>query len=153
MRRSLSLRCALRVAAGTALAVTICPAAADPAGYHHEPLRHINGRLFRTTGEHLVELPDVNRYCLGCHDGSVGPGRQVPEGPGERCVSPKGTHPVGVPYPAGDPEWAGLDALDPAMFLQQGRMTCASCHAVEAEDHGLVVPLRHSALCLTCHRK
>lgn len=135
------------------LAVPAATLAAPAPGYQHEVLSVIGGRVFRAAGEHLIEVSDLTSYCLGCHDSGAGPSRLVSALPGVRCVSPLGAHPVGVPFPMNDPELASVDSLPPAMYLEHGRLTCASCHAAEAADHGLVLPLRRSVLCLACHRK
>jgi len=123
----------------------------------HETVLEVNGRFFLEISDHVEEIHDITSYCLGCHDGTVGPARQgqVVTDPGqeEGCESFPGFHPIGTMYPEGDPEYAPAKMLVAGMHIVEGRVTCVTCHDCEAEDYELVVSKRHSALCLTCHRK
>lgn len=125
----------------------------------HQPLSHFNGRFFIEGDGQIVEIPNITSFCLGCHDGTSGQARQ---GPVEnnldstaRCRSLPGAHPVEVLFPVGKKniDFADLASLPHRMLLVEGRVTCVACHDMQAENHTLVVDNRHSALCLTCHRK
>ena len=153
MARRLSVRWAALAVGCWALVTVLWPAMGIDSGYRHEPIRRINDHLFRSAGDGVTEVFDLTRSCLGCHDGSVGPRRAMPTSSGGSCLSPRGAHPVGVPYPTGKPEWVSVESLPSAMYLDQGLTTCASCHSVEAADHGLILPLQRGALCLACHNK
>jgi hypothetical protein len=100
----------------------------------HEPLIVVGDRIFMEVGDGVSEIGEITHYCLGCHDGAIGPARQTPElrpAGGNNCTGLPGVHPVGARYPAGS----------------------ITCHDLLQESHGLVVSNRRSALCLTCHRK
>ncbi len=125
----------------------------------HQPLTHINGRFFAESDGQVVEIPDITMFCLGCHDGTAGPARQGPVDESfdslAQCRGLSGAHPVEVVYPVGKAHYEFADpmSLPDRMLFAEGRMTCVSCHDLEAETHGLVIANRRSALCLTCHRK
>lgn len=144
------------LAAAAGLRVVV-PAHADDM--QHQPLSHLNGRFFIEADDRIVEIPNITTFCLGCHDGTVGPARQSPFNEDlnqtVRCRGMPGGHPVGVVYPIGTAhdEFADPLSLPDRMLLVEGWMTCVSCHDVEAENHDLVIDNRRSALCLTCHRK
>lgn len=123
----------------------------------HETVREVNGRFFLQISDHLEEIDDITSYCLGCHDGKVGPARQVQvvtnsESAGG-CEGVPQYHPIGATYPDGSAEFASANMLASGMHIVDGRVTCVTCHDCEAYDHELVVNNRYSALCLTCHRK
>jgi predicted CXXCH cytochrome family protein len=105
----------------------------------------------------LCELPRVDRRhatsqaCLACHDGTVA---------GEVHFSTermsRGSHPVDVSYSR-----AGLEhpdtfhpqgALPGSLVLNDGRVTCATCHdGASREPHKVAVTMSASALCFSCH--
>ena len=105
-------------------------------------------------------LDAESRSCMECHDG-VTAGEFNNTTPWNRGGGYKGdrrrNHPVGVPYPR--KQMAGHDAslrhqslLPKSIRLPNGRISCVSCHDLYAtEPAHLVVPIRESALCLTCH--
>jgi predicted CXXCH cytochrome family protein len=129
----------------------------DTGSMQHETVCEVNGRFFLEINDHLEEIDDITSYCLGCHDGKVGPARQaqVVTDPvlAGGCEGVPRYHPVGATYPDGDPEFASPTMLASGMHIVEGRVTCVTCHDCEAYDHELLVNNRYSALCLTCHRK
>jgi len=134
-----------------------CGSVAEPGQMRHEPLRQVNGEFFFAVDGHLVEVPNVATFCRSCHDGSAAPSRLGSRYANRedrlQCDGLPGRHPVEVPYPVDRREYQAVQALPPAMLLNEGRVTCVTCHRIDSETHELVVSNRRSALCLTCHRK
>jgi predicted CXXCH cytochrome family protein len=105
-------------------------------------------------------LDAESRRCMECHDG-VTAGEFNNSTPWNRGGSYTGdrrrNHPVGVPYPRGlrrgrDPQFRMTGLLPKQVRLPNGRVGCISCHDLYAtEPAHLTVPIRDSALCLTCH--
>lgn len=129
----------------------------DSGPMSHETVREVNGRFFLQISDHLEEIDDITSYCLGCHDGKVGPARQAQvvteTDVAGGCEGVPQYHPVRVSYPEGDSDFNSTMMLATGMHIVEGRVTCVTCHDCEAPNHKLVVSNRHSALCLTCHRK
>lgn len=134
-----------------------CSAAAETGQMRHEPLHEINGRVFYGADGHIVEVPSITTYCLGCHDGTLAPSSLGPsdKGRGGRMQNKgmPGLHPVEVLYPIGDRGYRATDELPSAMLMTGGCVTCVTCHRLDSKDHELVVSNQRSELCLTCHRK
>jgi predicted CxxxxCH...CXXCH cytochrome family protein len=71
---------------------------------------------------------DADQMCLDCHNSR------------NQTDHTKGTHPVGVTYPAGDPDFNAVpvnaNPANPtsAMKLIGGKVSCSSCHGVHTTD-------------------
>ena len=134
-----------------------CAHADDGSAVHHEPLIVVGDRIFVAASGNVAEIEDITRYCLGCHDGAIGPARQTlaqsVSGGGTGNTEFPGLHPLGVRYPDGGLKFNDLAMLPSSMYLSNGCVTCVSCHDLKREDHALVVSKARSGLCLTCHRK
>jgi predicted CXXCH cytochrome family protein len=70
---------------------------------------------------------------------------------------PRGSHPVGVDYMLARARRGGLlpvGALNPAIKLIEGKVSCNSCHdPYSKERKQLVMSMSGSKLCLSCHDK
>ena len=105
----------------------------------HETIRQVNGRFFLQINDHLEEIDDITSYCLGCHDGKVGPARQAQVVANQNvaggCEGAPQYHPVGASYPEGDPEFNSTTMLATGMqnrisFMKCGiRSNCSSACA------------------------
>jgi predicted CXXCH cytochrome family protein len=115
----------------------------------------------------LGNLNAASLICLSCHDGVVAPDVYAGQhamtwsersasglDPGKVRLT---SHPVGVPYPAGDPKYESASAVtsDGRIKLPDGRIQCTTCHDPHnTERHAglLVRSNERSRLCLSCHR-
>lgn len=107
-------------------------------------------------------LDPISRECLSCHDGSLGSAESVGSGMWEHGAplsrfDPRGGHPVGVDYMLAKARRGGLlpvGALNPAIKLIEGKVSCSSCHdPYSRERKKLVMSMSGSKLCLSCHDK
>lgn len=94
-----------------------------------------------------------SRQCMGCHDGSIGTHADV-----GLTSTLGGSHPVEMDYESA--RLSRPSTLVPAVLLPRavsldnGRVTCTSCHDVEStQPKHLSVTMEGSALCQTCHAK
>jgi len=102
--------------------------------------------------------------CLSCHDGSVASSAEYSSG----ALDPLGSggspawklsgdaHPVEIDYGEAQLRRPGtlrpLAQLPDSLVLNEGRVTCATCHAGTSEEKGRVaVTMSGSTLCLACH--
>ena len=87
-----------------------------------------------------VDLDDVSAGCMTCHDGSGG--RRIvikhPDAPLHIRGFRTEDHPVGMDYHEyadRDPRgFTPIQLLDPRLVLVDGKVSCASCHAVKVEE-------------------
>ncbi|MBI1335740.1 MAG: hypothetical protein GC164_02125 [Phycisphaera sp.] len=97
------------------------------------------------------ELDTTSAACMGCHDGTSGPGLGR-------------SHPVGVPYRENFSARSGggkrmrlvpIQQLDPRIILAQGTtVSCASCHSPFTHDRFmLTIPQTDGQLCRSCHER
>ncbi len=132
-----------------------------------------------------------SKLCLGCHDGIVAKEDENfysatsenhfngPSYPGGFSLNH--SHPVSIPYNSytamknkhlADPsfERSGLGGTIEEDMLENGMITCTTCHNIHSVDEGenamnnhfngseggytmtLKIPIQGSALCLTCHK-
>ncbi len=129
----------------------------------------IAGRAFLSDADALVELAQHTAHCVTCHDGAVGPivasgmRRDRDSSKSETALlstsasheMPRANHPTNIEYPVADPEYVARDLLDPRIALEDGRVTCTSCHSRTQHEpaYSLAIPLSGSRLCLACHVK
>jgi len=119
--------------------------------------------IYADSGDVLTEdgrpIEDVTHYCLGCHDGTLGPAAAVPR-PGGRGSSrslaqvgmdlPR-NHPVRATYPRGARGFYADGPAEPAIVLVNGEVTYIACHACnEIGRHRTVIGAR-DRFCLGCH--
>ena len=132
-------------------------ATGESPAMRHEPVYHVEGRFFIEIELDLEEISSITDFCLGCHDGTIGPAQHGPMEPKSHKAAGfdgmSGLHPIDTNYPDGDIEFAPRNLLPSRMLMDHGRVTCVTCHDLVDEKHGLVVANRRSRLCLTCHRK
>jgi len=99
----------------------------------------------------------TTRRCLWCHDGTVGPSRNVGVQGAPGIGTGKKTHPIGISYPLRprplrDNSYVARELLDPKILLPGGRLGCLSCHNLfTREAKLLVMSNRESRLCFACH--
>lgn len=86
----------------------------------------LNDRMRCFTGEDIDFYASTSEFCENCH-GNM-----------------SGFHAVEIEYPVNDRNFTAVAELDPRIKLQEGRVTCESCH--EARNEGMM-------LCLRCHPK
>lgn len=128
--------------------------------------------LYRMPGQRAVFVPGrytpgpTSLVCLGCHDGSLATSTLgsahallagVRSGFAVDTLVSLRDHPIGVPYPRGDPGYRPAPLVEArGVRLPEGRVECVSCHDPHNRagiDKMLVRSNRRSALCLTCHVK
>lgn len=101
-----------------------------------------------------------SKRCLSCHDGinaSEASSGAATHGSFGSFANERLNHPIGIPYPTYQPPGNGTkyrpaSLLPREIRLPDGMVSCVSCHNLYARDkHLLTVPIKDSALCLTCH--
>lgn len=88
--------------------------------------------------------------CMGCHDGSAGPGVEFRM----RAGGPGFDHPVDVDYGSAalrDPRLVAGAQLPRELVLVDGRVACTTCHDGASTERAHVVRSKQE-LCITCHR-
>ncbi len=127
------------------------------------PILVVASRSFLAAEARLVEIRSVSSGCLGCHDGTAG--GNVLSGPRSQAANLSALdlshdsgepmlgvdHPVDVHYPLSSDSFVPLAQLDPRLLLDDGRVTCRTCHP--STTASLSLPMARSELCLGCHRK
>ena len=102
-----------------------------------------------------VNLDPFSRQCMGCHGEKGEGGRVQVDARGLlRHGSGAVNHPVGVVYADALRRGSYRPAarLPASVVLPEGKLACVSCHVGYSQQHGaLVLPVRGSALCLSCH--
>lgn len=108
-----------------------------------------------------IQLSQGSRFCLGCHDGTVGPnifnniwGQFTGTTPGAFCLE-KG-HPIEIDYRLAQITSKGRlrdpSLIDPAVKLENGLVGCTSCHDPNSQlQKKLVMSNTGSRLCFSCH--
>ena len=86
----------------------------------------LNDRIRCFTGEDIDFYASTSGFCNSCH-GNM-----------------SGFHSVEIEYPVNDRGFTPIADLDPVIKLEEGRITCESCH--EKRDEGMM-------LCNHCHPK
>lgn len=119
---------------------------------------------FENHGNIKGEMLRGSRFCLTCHDGTIGRnilsqvfsqgGNFQGDMPGDFCLD-RG-HPVAVDYlPASLKSRGRLkhpSRLDPAVKLENGQVGCTSCHDSNSQLRAkLVMSNSGSRLCFSCH--
>lgn len=117
----------------------------------------------------VCELPNAmpgrtpTSACMGCHDGTIGPLANVlfpatlEDFPSEAHDPGSGAHPVDLDYQAAalrqPSSLTPLAALPREVMLQDGKITCLTCHHPDSRERFRVsLSMERSALCLSCHR-
>jgi len=130
------------------------------AGMHWLALdrAHITGD--DADGSAIGGIDAESRRCMECHDG-VTAGEFANTTPWNQGAGSTGDHrrehPVGMAYPRSTPAGYSSAFRQAAMLprrvrLPEGKVSCVSCHDLYSwEESLLTVPIRESALCLTCH--
>ncbi len=108
-----------------------------------------------TTLPPVCELGETSRAfgsmaCMSCHDGSIA---AHVGGLGE---AGSGRHPVDVDYQEAvlkhPDSYRPLGLLPSPVTLEQGKLTCTTCHAAASSEPGHTsLPMERSRLCLACH--
>jgi len=120
---------------------------------------------FDPLGSPAVIDPRDSRFCLSCHDGTVGPNvitedmrvtRSAFQGYTPDNFSLEHNHPIGIYYPLVQLRSMGRlkdpSQLDPAVQLRDGHVTCTSCHDSSSQlPKKLVMQNTGSRLCFSCH--
>jgi len=86
----------------------------------------LNGETRCFTGQNIILYLNTTRYCSDCH--------------GDMSKF----HSVDVEYPVNNSGFTPVSDLDPLIKLEDGRITCESCH--EKASEGMM-------LCIHCHPK
>ncbi|BDG10279.1 hypothetical protein AMPC_33920 [Anaeromyxobacter paludicola] len=98
-------------------------------------------------------LEASSRSCLTCHDGSVEGKRIYRNAAGHRGEN---VHPIEVSYTdraAFSDRFEPPRRLHPALVLQDGKVTCVTCHdGMSEQPYHTALPMNGSRLCLSCHR-
>lgn len=106
-----------------------------------------------------------SRFCLGCHDGTLASNVMnenfLTFGANSKGVPPdhfdrSSDHPVGIDYRLAQLRSRGrlkdLSMLDPAIKLEDGYVSCTSCHNPNSPLRArLVMSNSGSRLCFSCH--
>lgn len=98
-------------------------------------------------------LDPFTAQCMACHGESGDRRVQVAGGNTSRHASSGVSHPVGVSYEKarGYGGYRARAALDPAIELPGGLVSCISCHRGYSRNHGAVRTTQRGGLCLECH--
>lgn len=138
----------------------LCAACHSGNGFGHAEMMGQAHMKYRAGKEAGLRIDSVSRTCLSCHDGSIAVADTVTVGMWEHGVpfgrfDPRGSHPIGVDYLRAFAKNRGLrpmGALNPAIKLVNGKVSCISCHDLYSkEPHKLVMSNSGSRLCLACH--
>ncbi|MBF0420640.1 MAG: cytochrome c3 family protein [Magnetococcales bacterium] len=102
-----------------------------------------------------LHLDPFSLQCMGCHDEKADRNQVGIDSLGlMRHKSSSINHPIGKSYQAAT-SYGGyrpVDQLPKSIVLPNGKISCISCHVGYSKEHGgLVVPKKHSELCLVCH--
>ncbi len=143
----------LALGAVGAAAATRCP---SPQGQQDTvSLIVVRNRAIAVADRTMGELPGSTTYCAACHDGTVATsmlgGPKMSHQAGVRPTDPG--HPVDVLYPVAESGFVPVSTLDPRLRLENGRVTCATCHSGDATGRTLSISNDRSRLCLSCHVK
>lgn len=120
---------------------------------------HINGNG-GYSGQFSGGVDAESKRCLTCHDGvnaSETSSAAATHSSFGSFANERRNHPIGVPYPTHQPPGNGTkyrpaSLLPREIRLPDGMVSCVSCHNLYGSDeHLLTVPIKDSALCLTCH--
>ena len=118
------------------------------------------GKRTRTTARAGRTFMTQPESCMGCHDGLI----SADATPGAVFVSTMNqlSHPIGVDYSRsararitqrGVAALLPGDSLDERIHLNNGQVTCTSCHSIYSSEKKLLVMSNdHSRLCLSCHQ-
>lgn len=110
------------------VAAVNCPGNTGDPGSSCYPGR-VHGLVRCYQGHEIVAHENTSAFCTGCHGGL------------ERMAR---SHPVEVDYPRHRHGFIAAGSLDPDIRLENGRITCESCH--QKRDQGM-------AVCVECHPK
>ena len=104
-------------------------------------LFHTQGLAFETADNFPLALRAGSHYCEGCHDGVMAADRR---------------HSVGTDYRLAQLRSRGklrdVAQLDPAIQLEDGRVSCLSCHSQNSQLKAkLATSNAGSRLCFSCH--
>ncbi len=111
-------------------------------------------------GQYSGGVDPASKRCLTCHDGVNA--TETSSGAAAHSnfasfANERRNHPIGIPYPIGQrpgngTKYRAASLLPREIRLPDGMVSCVSCHNLYAgEEHLLTVPIKDSALCLTCH--
>jgi hypothetical protein len=89
----------------------------------------LNDGMRCVSGENVIFYAGTSQFCVNCH-GSL--------------QSMSRAHPVEVAYPLNRRGYTPIGDLDPRIKLENGNITCETCH--QKMDEGF-------ALCMHCHPK
>lgn len=91
--------------------------------------------------------------CIMCHDGAIA--KAVTDCIGIRCnISRINSHPVEKPYPTKESFVQYGDVLRSGIKLDEGQVSCISCHDLRNQERGHpVIQNRSDNLCFKCHIK
>ncbi len=105
-----------------------CPATLDDPQSACSPGR-VHGKIRCYGDEGFAAFENTSAFCVNCHGGL------------ERMAA---SHPVEIDYPHHRPGFIEAGSLDPDIRLEDGHITCESCHL--KRKHGM-------AVCVECHPK
>jgi len=86
--------------------------------------------------------------CLSCHDGTMANEAHFAFGSGKPIGN---SHPIGVVLP--DTKAFLHPFPGSNVILIKGRVSCVTCHDIEAPGDHLAMNNANSALCFSCHQK
>ena len=125
----------------------------------------LSGLPFDPQANLPVRWNQDSRLCLGCHDGTLATNILSPdlntilgsfrgETPKNFCLAQG--HPVGIDYRLAQLNSKGRlrdpSMLDPALKLEDGQVSCISCHDPNSRlQKKLVMSNSGSRLCFSCH--
>jgi len=150
--------------------------------YTNGPDQPLSGPKHANSGDNFDKIGAVSLLCLSCHDGTVAVNqyghapqdlKSISSGGGTIALQYRigkdgylgNHHPIGFDYAAvvaADPEIIDEDAATLGSFtvsslLYNGKMECATCHAVHNKNNSgeklLYRTDKNSGLCLSCHDK
>jgi len=141
----------------------------------------------QSMGSAFDEIGSVSLLCLSCHDGTVAVNvygnapqdtrsistgsaiiadqYKIGYGDGSTTDFLENHHPIGFDYDSVQGDDPEIESADVAFFdaspvrdhLYEGKMECATCHAVHNKGNSgeklLYISDSHSNFCLTCHLK
>jgi len=143
----------------------ICHQRTDKLATGHEAVfreAHFDSKYVVT--DLSMEIDNMSRNCLSCHDGSIGPSVKLNAGKWRHAENfiehdDGGMHAIGMRY--GDVASKNkkamlkpIESIDKRIrFFEDGKMGCGSCHdPYSSNPKKLIIEATQDRLCFACHK-